>query len=438
MILSEVMGETAAFTQAAQQAFEENGSWDMASLESGLKQALMRDGCHILEALLNQPCALGEHKPEGTLHDTRTRTVHSLLGTFELTRGYYRSEAGNCCPMDEVLGLTDSYSPGLAKLMCRAAGMDGSYDEAAETLELYAGIHVPASQVRRLVQAVGPELKAWSARRDDARCEPVPTFYISYDGTGVPMRKEETHGRKGKQADGSSKSREVKLGCVFTSTTTDSEGHPVRDPESTTYVASFGQAEDFGFCMLKESRLRGMGNAEMSVVIGDGALWIWKQAEINFPGAIQILDYYHAREHLGVLAEAVFPAEEERSKSLKKWIDLLDQGKIGTIAHLAEQKKARSGKRRSVAEREIEYFLKNAERMQYACFKEQGLFIGSGVVEAGCKTVVGKRTKQSGMFWNIEGAQNILDIRCCVLSHTYDEYWEWRQASQPQPLKAAA
>lgn len=432
------MSETAAFALAAQQAFEENGSWDMAALESGLRQALMRDGCHILEALLNQPAALGEHEPDGILHDHRTRTVHSLLGSFRLIRGYYRNEEANSCPMDDVLGLVGSYSPGLAKLMCRAAGMDGSYDEAEQTLGLYAGVDVPASQIRCMVQAMGPELKQWSETRTETRCERTPRVYISYDGTGVPMRKEETQGRKGKQADGSSASREVKLGCVFTSTATDKEGRPLRDPQSTTYLASFESAEAFGLSMLKEARLRGLGKAEKAVVIGDGAHWIWRQAGMNFPAAIQILDYYHAREHLGVLAEAVFPAEEERSRELGKWIDLLDQGHVEKIADLAGEKKARNGKRRAAAEREIEYFRKNAKRMQYARFKEQGLFIGSGVVEAGCKTVVGKRTKQSGMFWKIRGAQNILDIRCSVLSDTYDDFWVWRKTTQAQALKLAA
>jgi len=432
------MGETAAFAAAAQQAFEENGSWDMASLENGLKQALMRDGCHILQALLNQPAALGEHEPKGTLHDRRTRTVHSLLGSFQLTRGYYRHAEGNGCPMDRVLGLVDSYSPGLAKLMCRAAGMDGSYEEAEQTLELYAGVRVPASQVRSIVQTMGPELQAWSETRTETRCEQVPKTYISYDGTGVPMRKEETQGRKGKQADGTSATREVKLGCVFTGTAIDEDGHPLRDPQSTTYLASFEPAGTFGLSMLKEARLRGLGKAGQVVVIGDGARWIWNQAAINFPKATQILDYYHAREHLGLLAEAVFPSGDERGRQLEKWISLLDEGEVGKIADLAEGQKARSGKRRAVAVREIEYFRTNARRMQYARFKKQGLFIGSGVVEAGCKTVVGKRTKQSGMFWKIQGAQNILDIRCAVLSDTYDDYWEWRKEAKTGALKAAA
>lgn len=432
------MAETTAFIAAVQQAFEENGAWDMASLETELKQVLMRDGCQILQALLNQPSALGEHEPKGTLHDQRTRTVHSLLGSFQLTRGYYRHADGNGCPMNQQLGLIDSYSPGLAKLMCHAAGMDGSYDEAEQTLKLYAGLHVSASQILSTVQAIGPKIQTWSEERTETRCKQVPKIYISYDGTGVPMRKEETQGRKGKQEDGSSASREVKLGCVFTSTMTDEEGYPLRDPQSTTYLASFDPAPEFGLSMLKEARLRGLGKAEQAIVIGDGARWIWNQASINFPEATQILDYYHAREHLSILAEAVYPSEEDRNPQLKKWIDLLDAGKIEGVALLAEQNKARSGKRRTTAEREIKYFRHNAQRMRYARFKEQGFFIGSGVVEAGCKTVVGKRTKQSGMFWKVQGAQNILDIRCAVLSDTYDNFWEWRKASQIEALKSAA
>jgi hypothetical protein len=252
------------------------------------------------------------------------------------------------------------------------------------------------------------------------------------------MRKEETAGRKGKQADGSSATREVKLGCIFTSTVTDEEGRSLRDPRSTTYLASFESAESFGLSLLKEARLRGLGKAAEAVILGDGAHWIWNQATINFPESIQILDYYHAREHLCLLAETIYSSKEERDHELEKWTALLNEGHIEKIADLAEKKKARNGKRRAAAEREIEYMRSNAQRMRYARFKEKGLFIGSGVVEAGCKTVVGKRTKQSGMFWKIQGAQNILDVRCSVLSDTYDAYWECRKRTCTVPQKVAA
>ncbi len=432
------MSETQAFIDATQQLFTQTGSWDLGAMEQGLREALLNDGCRILRALLNQPNALGDHKPSGKLHDTRKRTVKSLLGSFELSRGYYQTEEGWFCPMDRLLGLTDSYSPGLTKMMCRAAGTDGSFCDAEDTLRVYAGVHVPASQIRDMVQQIGPDLEKWSFSRQEVRNEKVSKMYISYDGTGVPMRKEETAGRKGKQPDGTSGSREVKLGCVFTSQAVDAEGCPVRDPGSTTYIASFKPAEEFGAAMLQEARLRGLGKAEQAVVIGDGAHWIWNQAAINFPQAKQILDFYHAREHLSVLAKALFPVGEKSLEQVAQWLPWLENDQVLKIADDAEKKRPHHGPRRKEATREIEYFRTNKHRMMYATFKKEGFFIGSGVIEAGCKTVVGKRTKQSGMFWRVKGAQNVLHVRCAVIGNFYDEFWEYRKKKGIEKLLAVA
>jgi hypothetical protein len=438
-VLCELLTETEAFVEQVQEQFERSNTWDMAVLEGGLREALLKDGCRILEGLLNQPHALGKHTPEGSCHENRSKRVQSLLGSFNLMRGYYKTAQGRCFPMDEVLGLTDSYTPGLAKMMCRAAGTDGSYDEAQETLSVYAGVTVPASQIRRMVQRIGPEIAQWSAEREEPRREAAPTLYVSYDGTGVPMRKSETQGRRGKQPDGSAATREVKLGSVFTSEEVDDEGNPIRDPGSTTYVASFENAEAFGAMIRQEARLRGVGQAKRVAVIGDGARWIWHLARINFPQAEQILDFYHACEHLSKLANALFPNSEERvGKLVRKWTKWLEKDKVLRVVEEARKHLPHHGPRRDTAITEIGYFEINADRMMYASFREQGYFIGSGVVEAGCKTVVGKRTKQSGMFWRIAGAQNILDIRCSVISDTYDRYWQARRDAQIQALDLAA
>lgn len=428
MISSAMMAETETFVALAQQQFERGGDWDMASLEHGLRNALHLDGCNILGGLLNQPGVLGAHDPEGKCHEKRTRTVQCLLGSFELERGYYKTEEGWDVPLDRHLGLIGKYTPGLAKMMCRAAGTDGSFSEAEDTLRIYAGAEVPASQIRAVAQQIGPAIAAWSPGREEARCQKVPTLYISYDGTGVPMRKEETQGRKGKQPDGSSITRELKLGCVFTSHTTDGEGHPLRDTDSTTYVASFDPAEEFTAALLREARLRGLGKAGRKAILGDGAHWIWKQAGIHFPQAVQILDYYHAREHLSELATALLPGKGESDPLVKKWVGWLEGDQVLRIVEDAGRKLPRSGKRRKTAKQEIEYLRSNAMRMMYATFKNEDYFIGSGVIEAGCKTVVGKRTKQSGMFWKVVGAQNILHIRCAVIGDTYDGYWEHRHS----------
>lgn len=437
--MSELLGETEAFVEVVQQQFEESNTWDMATLECGLREALLKDGCRILEGLLNQPNALGDHAPVGTLHEKRTKRIQSLLGSFELSRGYYQTAAGRMFAMDKVLGLTDSYTPGLAKMMCRAAGTDGAYDEAEETLRIYAGVSVPSSQIRKMVQQIGPDIETWSHDREETRCGAAPTLYVSYDGTGVPMRKVETQNRKGKQPDGTSKGREVKLGSVFTSLKFDDEGYPIRDPDSTTYVASFEEAKEFGALIRQEARLRGLACARRVSVLGDGARWIWNLARINFPNATQILDFYHACEHLTVLASALFPNNGAKASSqVKKWTKWLENDNVFKL--VAEAKKAlpHHGPRRKTASCEIGYFKRNAQRMMYATFRKQGYFIGSGVVEAGCKAVVGKRTKQSGMFWRIYGAQNILNIRCSIISKTYDNYWIHRRQCQLMELKAAA
>lgn len=433
-----LLGETEAFVRQIEKQFEAEGRWDLAQLETGLREALLRDGCHILEALLNQPLALGTHEPQGTLHEKRERQIQSVLGHFQLRRGYYR-ETSVPFPMDRLLGLTEGYTPGLLRLMCQAAATDGSYEEAEQTLGVYAGVVVPASQIRRMVQRVGPDMGQWAQQREDARNTQVPTMYISYDGTGVPMRKEETRGRKGKQPDGSAITRELKLGCVFTSHGVDERGHPLRDPESTTYVASFDPAEDFGGRMRKEALLRGYGRARRSVVLGDGAPWIWNLARIHFPQSLQILDFYHACEHLSVLAEALFTQQPDLiSGQVKKWKKLLEKDRLEKILDEARKKMPHHGPRRKTAKREINYFSSNASRMTYASFRKAGYFIGSGVVEAGCKTVVGKRTKQSGMFWRVSGAQHILNIRCAVLGNTDEAYWQYRRIHNLRALNPAS
>ncbi len=439
MIMSGVLGETADFVAMVQRQFDENRTWDMETLERGLREALMKDGCRILEGLLNQPHALGDHAPAGTIHQKRTKRIQSLLGSFELSRSYYQTAAGRVFAMDKALGLIDSYTPGLAQTMCRAAGTDGAYDEAEETLRIYAGVSVPSSQIRRMVQKIGPDIGAWSQDRPETRCEAVSTLYVSYDGTGVPMRKVETRQRKGKQPDGTSKGREVKLGSVFASDRLDDEGHPVRAPGSTTYVASFEEAKAFGALIRQEACLRGLAYARHVCVLGDGAHWIWNLARINFPGATQILDFYHACEHLTLLACALFPNHEaEASSQVKKWKKWIENDKVLKLVDQARKNLPHHGPRRKAAACQIGYFKRNAHRMMYATFRKKGYFIGSGVVEAGCKAVVGKRTKQSGMYWRIYGAQNILNIRCSIIGGTYDSYWIHRREQQIREIKAAA
>jgi hypothetical protein len=280
-------------------------------------------------------------------------------------------------------------------------------------------------------------MEAWSREEREAilaenHPEPktdIPLMYVSYDGTGVPMRREELVGVKGKQPDGTAKTREAKLGCVFTQTALDEDGHPVRDPESTTFVGAIEPAEAFGWRIYGEARRRGLERARRQVVLGDGAEWIKNLAEMHFPQALQIIDLYHARQHISELCRLSFGSEEKRmARRRQRWWALLDAGRVETIVSQASRVLPEDPDLRAVATTEIRYLAKNKERMRYNRFRAQGLFVGSGVVEAGCKTVIGQRLKQSGMEWSVRGANAILSLRCMMKSNRLEDYWESRSA----------
>jgi hypothetical protein len=261
--------------------------------------------------------------------------------------------------------------------------------------------------------------------------EPVPILYVEMDGTGVPAVKKETVGRQAKTEGQPAHTREVKLGCVFTQTHWDAEGYPIRDPDSTTYVAAIEPADEFGGRLYVEAWTRGSSQAQKKVVLGDGAEWIWNIAARHFPGAIQIVDLYHAREHLWGLARKLYPNQEAEQR---RWMmvhqDLLDSGKIedlvAAIGSLRDPNPEVAEKLRV----ETGYFQTNATRMRYPEFRRQHLFVGSGVIEAGCRTVVASRCKQSGMFWTVSGANAILALRCCFLNGRFEDYWESRREAR--------
>jgi len=255
----------------------------------------------------------------------------------------------------------------------------------------------------------------------------IPILYVEMDGTGIPVVRKESAGRAGKQQGQPARTREAKLGCVFTQTRVDEEGYPIRDESSTSYVGAIESCEEFGRRLYAEAWQRGWARAEKKVVLGDGADWIWNQASLHFPEAIQILDLYHAREHMWSLGAKLYPND---SPAQKRWVMVrkvkLYQGKIERlVASLRSQAAAHP-----LAEdirTEANYFEAHKERIRYPKFRKQGLFVGSGVIEAGCKTVLG-RLKRSGMFWTVRGANAIIALRCCQLSGKFEEYWETRRA----------
>ncbi len=419
------------------------GQMDLEAIETLVRGSMHRAGASMLGRLLSTPAAQAGTVPctcgyTAHYHDSRRRQVLTMLGPVEFQRGYF--VCGQCgqgqSPRDRELDVEGTeFSPGVRRMMA-AVGADASFEQGREQLELLAGLEVTAKAVERQAEAVGADIEAGElkeihrAKQLDLPevCAPAaPVFYIEMDGTGVPVTKREREGRPGKIEGQPARTREVKLGCVFTQTTTDKEGRPVRDEDSTSYIAAIESAEQFGLRLYTEAWRRGWSRARQKVVLGDGAIWIWNLADQHFPGAIQIVDLFHARQHVWELAAKLFPSDE---RARKRWIaiclDQLDQGKIEELVRILRGLRPDNDKLAADVVHEADYFERNAERMRYPSFRTQGLFVGSGVVEAGCKTVVGKRLKCSGMFWSVRGANAILALRCCRLSRRFEDYWESR------------
>lgn len=378
-------------------------------------------------------------------HSDRTRGVKTIFGSIELKRNYLYSpkDKQGCCPLDKALGLIGGTSPGLVRLASRAAAREG-FEAASDDLKELAGIQIDGRQIQRLVAHSGPMIAAQlKLTGPEIEAKPMPICYVEADGTGIPMVAEELQGRKGKQDDGTAKTREVKLGCVFSQTKTDEEGQPMRDHQSTSYVGTLESVGTFAPLLRDEARRRGIGKSQKVVLIGDGAAWIWELARTHFPLAILILDFYHMMEYLHELSELLYGKDTMWAGRMKdQWKEQMERDEVQTViatmknraAHLEEA----SAETLKKIQDKIGYLENNKDKMLYGTFRQQGLFYGSGVVEAGCRAVIGQRLKQSGMFWSQSGAESILGLRCALMSNRWDECWNQINNSAQFQIRAAA
>ncbi|MGH8335753.1 MAG: ISKra4 family transposase [Gammaproteobacteria bacterium] len=426
-----------------------SGRLDLEATEMAVRSALHRAGAAALSQLLQFPAPTEERRivacpcgQQAHYRELRHKTVLTAVGQVQVSRPYYLCpdcHAGQC-PADVELDIENTeFSPGVRRMQAMV-GQEAPFDHGREQMKVLAGLEVTAKSVERTAEALGADI----AQREQAQIrqalqlglpvaggEPIPILYVQRDGTGIPVVKKETVGRQGKSEGQPAHTREVKLGCVFTQTRWDKEGYPIRDLDSTTYTGAIETAEAFGQRLYREACQRGWSRALKKVVMGDGAEWIWNLAAEHFHDAIQIVDLYHARQHLRELARRLYPNDEGKQKGWMKAHQkrLLDQGKIERL--VAALRALKSGNP-EVAEKirtEADYFERNAGRMRYPQFRRQHLFVGSGVIEAGCKTVVSARLKRSGMFWTVRGANAILAIRCSYLDGRFEDYWEGRRAA---------
>lgn len=414
---------------------ERQGHYDLESAEVLTRALMHKIGCVALEKLLNldggglrdesQQCAAGHH---ATYIEVRQKEVLTVLGRVRVQRNYYYDAAckKGWCPKDQELSIAgSSFSPGMRRIMGRV-GSSRPFGIGAEEIMEIAGLEVSSKAIERICRELGKEAEQFLTVQTSVDNDSPDTIYISMDGTGVPVLKSQTVGRIGKGADGIAKTREAKLGCVFTQTSLDEAGYPIRDENSTTYVGAIESAEAFGHQINAEAERRGYRRAKRRCVIGDGSPWIWNIVLDYFWDAIQIVDVYHAREHYWECARVFFttdlPRQQEWAECRKKE---LDHGDVEAVIRAVKQLRATSKEKRKLRDTTAKYFEQNKERMRYNKFRAQGLFVGSGVIEAGCKTVISQRLKQSGMHWTVKGANSIIALRCCLLSGRWEDFWTY-------------
>lgn len=375
------------------------------------------------------PCPGGH---EAMFAGYRDKSLDTALGLVTVTRAWYHcAECGHgLAPRDAELAVAGtSMSPGLAAMNDMAAAA-GPFAGAARMLEELAGIRLTAKRVERAAEASGAAVAAAGrgraaliAARKLVPLPPSPLpdkLYAVIDGTGVPVTGKETAGRQGKGDDGRARTREVKLAVFFTQDKLDKDGYPVRDRASASVIATFEPAGVFADLVKAEGIRRGADHVRQLTVIGDGAAWIWGIATAKFPEATQIVDLFHAREHLHSLTRSLeFMLLDRRDEWLAARLADLDYGYIDGI-EAAVRRYPLEGARKDEVERELGYFLANAPRMRYHWFRQCGLFVGSGVVESSCKTIIGQRLKQSGMHWTVSGADAIIALRCRQASSTWE------------------
>jgi hypothetical protein len=415
---------------------------DFEALETAVRRQALRFAARVVEQRLNadhsdftgasRPCSCG--RPARYV-DRRAKPFRSVLGELRLERAYYYCAAcqRGFCPRDQQLGMEGtSLSPAVTRMVATVGALV-SFQEGSELLRELAEVEVGAKQVERTAEALGAEIAEDERQQVEVWKEgPLPpTLYLGLDGTGIPMRAEQLQGRVGKQPDGSAQTREVKVCVIWSAESREAEGLPRRDEGSVSYSAAIEsaatrdtdlQGAEFTQRVEREAKRRGFTQASRQVVLGDGAAWIWNMAEELFPQALQIVDRYHVKEHLSQVAKALYGEGETARRWAQRRHQELDEGRWRSLTGALARQSARSPEACNC----LQYLERNRHRMRYPEFHAQHLCTSTGVLEAGCKVVIGSRLKRSGMHWTVRGSNAIIALRCYKLSGRFEDFWERR------------
>lgn len=430
------------------------GQATIAAIEAGLREALRQIGIQALGLFLSGmqttpvseiPCACG-----GRLAYQRMReaTVISVFGKTRYQRAYY---AGCTCqrgkaPLDEEFGLEPgAVTAGLARLLA-LAGIEFSYDESPHWLREYLLFDVAENTVRSETEQMGAiqeqrEVELIQASQDEIRWQErqrqpgaiVPRLYGSMDAAKVRIEPRLKAGEEKKEHEDW---RDMKVMCWFEVETVPPSQRSTRQREKVAreqealraknmrYFCDITEADKFGQLLWATgSELNADFSPEL-VFLGDGAPWIWNLVSQYFKEAIQIVDWYHAEEHLETVAEAIYPAGPQRANWLENAKQALWDGQVEAVISACQTFAATH----EPARKAVHYFYTNTDRMRYDRFRAAGFMIGSGNVERGCKPIVSHRLKLPGAQWTVKGAVQTAKARAAWLSGQWGPLCERRSA----------
>ncbi len=342
------------------------------------------------------------------------RLFVSQLGDIIYKRRYFSCPEGHggFAPFDKKLGLYKQYSLGMQQWIYFTSAKD-SFAEATETIEIFSGIKTGCKNVQEAARHYGEQID--KKQKEDIELvfnkntrpkEPVgpQRLYIEVDGAHVPKR-------------GKDKWNECRVGVTF-----ETPPEENRRPENVQYVAGIEHIEDFGKRLFSQVFFRGVTTAKEVVFLGDGAKANWALAEMHFPNAIHILDFYHACEHIYEARNLKWDEENKEGKSwAKKQKKRLKTGKWDEFIEHFTILPVKTEKQRKEKQKAINYFLNNKSRMKYAEYRKCGFYIGSGMAESGCKQVITRRMRITGARWNDYGDKAMIQIRCAYLNGEFRE-----------------
>lgn len=400
-------------------------------MEVSCRSGLRRISTRLMQTLIEKsdkgyqgtsiPCSCGKR---AHFVGYRTKTVQTLLGDITFARAYYHctSCTEGICPADDALGVSRrQISKALERSICRLATVE-SFECAAEDIYELTGASVSAKTAQVVAEGVGEKIlsqmrkeagEAVEGKVEIKAQEHPDVLCIAMDGKMIPLT--------------SGQHRELKVAAVYDFMPAKG-GKGSHDGEliagHTSYLGQFAEPDVFGESVWAEASRRGGEAAREVVILGDGAHWIWNQAQNHWPEAVQILDFWHVSDHLWELGSALYGDATKKTKTFVSYkLDQIKAGKVTMVIKALSKLKVSGDEKIEKLRQTIGYLRTNRHRMKYPTYRNKGYHIGSGVVESACKQF-GARLDQAGMRWTERGAGAIATLRAVRLSGRWDEYWQ--------------